>query len=177
MSLTLCWYAYDFCTSFLFLLYLYESLNFKTKTKNLHGRQSSGGRPKSNEQWLSRMNTTSKIMGDATPFFIRFEQGQCCSLEPAESVGVHPGYLVPGNTVDVAETADGDKPRAASFRCVGTRSFVFTPGTFSVEVTQKVLLKIRPVRHRAVPRAVGKLLGQRRAVMKGEPQSLSSLNL
>ena len=96
-------------------------------------------------------------MGDATPFFIRFEQGQCCSLEPAESVGVHPGDLVLGNTIDVAEIAEGDAPSAADFSSVGTRRLVFTPGTFRVEITKQVVLEILPVRHRAVPGTVGQL--------------------
>ena len=121
------------------------------------------------------MNAAAEEKRDATPFFVRFEQSQCCSLEPAEPLGVHPGYLVLGNPVDIARVADGDASRAAGFSGVGTRSLVFAPGTLSVEITQEVLPEVRPVRHRTVPRAVGKLLGQRCVVVIGEAKSHSSL--
>ena len=121
------------------------------------------------------MNATAEEKRDATPFLVRFEQSQCCSLEPAQPLGVHPGYLVLGNPVNVAGVADGDASRAAGFSSVGTRSLVFAPGTLGVEITQEVLPEVRPVRHRTVPRAVGKLLGQRCVAVIGEANSYSSL--
>lgn len=146
-----------------------------THVIHLHGRQSSGRCPKSNEQRLSRMNAAAEEKTDATPFFVRFEQSQCCSLEPAEPLGVHPGYLAQGNPVNVAGVADGDASRAAGFCSVGTRSLVFAPGALGVEITQEVLPEVWPVGHRTVPRAVGKLLGQRCVPVIGEAKSHSSL--
>ena len=76
--------------------------------------------------------------------------------------------------VDVAGVADGDASLTAALGGVGTRSLVLAPSALRLEVAQHVLPEVRPVRHGTVPRAVRKWLGQRRDVVKREPETESS---
>ena len=100
-----------------------------------------------------------KIRDDATPLSFRFQHRELFPLESADSLRVHPGYLLLGNPVDVAGTSDGDVSRAAGFSDVGTRNLVFAPVTVRVEVAQEMVLQDPPLVFRTVPLAVRQFSG------------------